>query len=177
MRTFLGSCVAFSILAMVGATTPTVRAAGPEIVSHRATYVLGLGSAKANSTVSGIKGGMYLDWHDTCEGWIIEQRMRFEMIDTDGDSVDSEITFSSWESHDGLSYRFTMRTVRDGEVTEELRGRAKLDGRGKGGKAIFTLPENLELDLVPGTIFPTEHSVVLLERALAGERRFSRQVF
>jgi hypothetical protein len=177
MYILLRSSIALAAVALAGATTPAPADAGPAIASHRASYVLSLGPTKSNSTVTGLSGGMYLDWHDTCEGWIIEQRMRFEMVDTDGDAIDSEITFSSWEAHDGLSYRFTMRTVRDGDVTEELRGRAKLDGKGKGGKATFSLPENLELDLAAGTIFPTEHSIVLLEQALAGVQQFSRQVF
>ncbi len=168
---------AFAVVALLGSAPVDVQAAGPEIASHRATYVLSLGNTKSNSTISGLKGGMYLDWHDTCEGWIIEQRMRFELFDTDGEAVDSEITFSSWEAHDGLSYRFTMRTVRNGDVTEELRGRAKLDGPGRGGKAVFSQPENLELDLAPGTLFPTAHSVLLIEKATADERQFSRQVF
>lgn len=177
MLTTIRSLVAASFIALAGSVPADAQAVTPQIASHRATYVLSLGSTKSNSNVSGLKGGMYLDWHDTCEGWIIEQRMRFEIVDTDGDAVDSEITFSSWEAHDGQSYRFTMRTTRNGDVTEELRGRAKLDGPGKGGKAAFSLPENLELDLAPGTLFPTEHSLLLLAKAIAGEKQFSRQVF
>ena len=177
MRYSPGSCVAVAAVALIGLATPVAQAAGPEIASHRAGYVLSLGPTKSNSQIADLKGGMYLDWHDTCEGWLIEQRMRFDMVDVDGNSVDSDITFSSWESHDGLSYRFTMRTLRNGEVSEELRGRAQLDGKGKGGKAYFSLPENLVLDLAPGTVFPTEHSALLIEKALADERTFSRDVF
>lgn len=179
MRILARSVIAASFVACIAALPGEVsaQAVPPHIASHRATYVLSLGQAKSNSTVGGLKGGMYLDWHDTCEGWLIEQRMRFQIVDTDGDAVDSDITFSSWEAHDGLSYRFTMRTTRNGDVTEELRGRAALDGPGKGGKAVFSLPENLEMDLAPGTVFPTEHSLILLQKAMAGEKQVSRLVF
>ncbi len=173
MKTFLRS----ALLAVVTLWIVGAGAGAAEIASHRASYVLSLGTARTNANITAIHGGMYIDWHEVCDGWIISQRMRFQIFDGDGEAIESEITFSSWEARDGLSYRFTMRTARNGEVTEELRGRAQLDGRDKGGKAKFSQPENLEFDLAPGTIFPTEHSILLIERALANERHFSRVVF
>jgi hypothetical protein len=147
-----------------------------QVASHRAAYKLSLGNGKS-SGITTLDGGMTIDWHEACEGWTISQRMRFELVDEDGQSVDNDISFSSWEAKDGLNYRFTLRTLRNGEVAEELRGKAELEGRGKGGKAVFSEPEDEVIELPPGTIFPTEHSILLIQRAQAGDKIFARQVF
>lgn len=162
----------FGVLAGVASAAPAA-----EIASHRASYTLSLGGAKSNSGIIAIEGAMYIEWQEVCDGWTINQRMRFEMIDGDGERMENDISFSSWEAKDGLSYRFTLRSARDGEVTETLRGRAALDGAGRGGKATFAEPEGLVQELPPGTLFPTEHTLVLIRGAEAGERQISRLVF
>lgn len=151
-------------------------AAESRIASHRAVYLLSLGSAKGNA-VAQVSGVMSLDWQETCDGWTMAQRMRFKLFDQDGEAIDNDIAFSSWESLDGLSYRFTMRTLRNGELAEELRGRATLDGRGRGGKAVFTTPDSEVLELPPGTQFPTLHTLDLIEKAKAGIRTVTGPVF
>jgi len=148
-----------------------------DIAPHRATYTLSLGGAKSSTGVVDIQGAMYIEWQEVCDGWTINQRMRFAMTDSDGDRTDNDINFSSWEAKDGLSYRFTLRSLRDGEVDETLRGRAYLDGKGKGGKAIFAEPDGLQIDLPPGTLFPTEHTLVLIRLAEKGEQQVARMVF
>jgi hypothetical protein len=169
LRTF---AVATGALILAGAA-----GSAAEIASHRASYTLSLGSARSNSGIAAIEGAMFIEWQEVCDGWTISQRMRFQMIDGDGEKLENDIMFSSWEAKDGLSYRFTLRSSRDGEVSETLRGRAQLDGAGKGGKAWFTEPEGLDIDLPPGTLFPTEHTLILIRGAQADERQLARLVF
>ena len=146
------------------------------LASHRAAYVLSMGTAKTGGVAS-IDGAMTLDWQETCDGWTMSQRMRFRVFDADGDSVENDISFSSWETRDGTSYRFTTRTLNDGEMTEEVRGRASLAGLGKGGKAVFAGPAEEVVELPPGTLFPTLHTLLLIDQARAGARSWSRPVF
>ncbi|HEX6978148.1 MAG TPA: cell envelope integrity EipB family protein [Alphaproteobacteria bacterium] len=147
-----------------------------QIASHRAAYTLSLGSAKGSS-VGALEGAMYIDWHEACDGWTINQRMRFQIYDESGQAIDNDISFSSWEAKNGLSYRFTLRSIRNGEIDEELRGYAELDGPGKAGRAVFTMPEDATMELPAGTLFPTEHTIQLLQKAKAGEKVFARPVF
>jgi hypothetical protein len=170
---WLRAGAAAALLTMTGAAAGATDSA---LAPHRAAYSLSLGSAKLGS-VTTIEGAMTIDWQETCDGWTMTQRMRFRVFDADGDAVDNDVSFSSWEARDGLNYRFTLRTTRDGEVTEVLRGRASLDGAGKGGRAVFAEPEGEMLELPPGTIFPTEHTLLLIERAKGGEKSFARPVF
>jgi hypothetical protein len=148
--------------------------AAQEVAPHRAAYSLSLGEARGE--ISKIDGALVIDWGEVCEGWTITQRMKFRMSGTESGDVDTDIVFSSFESRDGRNYRFSLRTTRDGEVVEDLRGRASLDPD-KGGKAEFTMPENTTLDLPPGTMFPTAHSILLLNLAAGGEQQVTRPVF
>ncbi len=174
-RLFLTGAAGLAIVGAVAGFAPAVPAA--EIAPHRASYTLALGSARSNAGILAIEGAMFIEWAEVCDGWTISQRMRFKMIDSDGENIDNDISFSSWEARDGLSYRFTLRSSRDGEVSETLRGRAQLDGPAKGGKASFTEPEGLEIDLPPGTLFPTDHTLVLIRGAEAGDTLIPRRVF
>jgi hypothetical protein len=60
---------------------------------------------------------------------------------------------------------------------EEIRGEARLDGVGKGGTAEFTRPEAATLSLPAGVLFPTRHTMVLIDQAKAGEQMVTRQLF
>lgn len=174
------SAVVPSRLIAVGAAILIVLAAAPadaQIASHRAAYTLSLDKSKSASGISEIRGAMLIEWQEVCEGWTLAQRMRFAAYDGDGNALDSDISFTSWEARDGASYRFATRTARNGEEIEQIRGRARLEGRGKAGEAIFSEPERQKMDLPAGTIFPTEHSIALIDAAKKGERVFSRKVF
>ncbi len=164
-----------AVLVVSGAFAGTAYAI--ELAPHRAVYSMTLGATRAAIGIIGGSGDMYMEWAESCEGWTLTQRLRLKLFYSQGGAVDTDSRFSSWESRDGLSYRFTLRNLRDGKVSEELRGRASLEGSGTGGVAAFTRPEGKKLHLPKGSVFPTEHMVQLIERAQAGDKRLSRIVF
>ena len=148
-----------------------------DIDPHRALYSLTLGSSKMASGVLGANGAMYYEWGETCDGWTVEQRFRLSISYAESGSSELSSTLVTWESKDGLRYRFNERRLRDGEPDEELHGEAHLDAPGKGGGAEFTKPQTANLALAPGVIFPTAHTLVLIDSALAGDQFVSRKVF
>ena len=152
-------------------------ASAVEIAPHRALYSLSLNSAKSTSGVVGAAGAMMYEWGETCEGWTVQQRFRLRLQYAEQDSVDMSSTLVTWESKDGLRYRFNERRLRNGEVDEEIKGDAKLDGPGKGGTAEFTRPEAVTLTLAPGVLFPTAHTILLIEHAQQSDTFVSRKVF
>jgi hypothetical protein len=155
----------------------THTASAVEIAPHRALYSLSLASAKSNSGVVGATGAMIYEWGETCDGWTVQQRFRLRLQYAEQDSVEVSSNLVTWEAKDGLRYRFNERRLRNGEPDEEVKGESKLEGPSKGGSAEFTRPEAARLVLAPGVLFPTAHTVVLIERAQAGEQFVSRQVF
>jgi EipB-like len=152
-------------------------AAGVEIAPHRALYTMTLGNTRGDSGVLDARGAMDYEWGETCDGWTIEQRYRLKMRYAETPDVDIVSSFVTWESKDGLHYRFNQKQTRNGELDQEIRGEASLDGPGKAGVAEFTKPQPQTLKLAPGVLFPTAHTILLIDAARKGENFISRQVF
>ena len=95
--------------------------AAVEIAPHRALYTMSLGSTAADSGVVGATGAMDYEWGETCDGWTIEQRYRLKMHYAESRDVDVTSTFVTWESKDGLRYRFNQRESRNGALDQEIR--------------------------------------------------------
>jgi EipB-like len=164
-----------AVVGLVAAAAPGAGAA--EIAPHRALYSMSLGSAKSDSGVVDARGTMAYEWGETCDGWTIEQRYRLKMRYGEQPDVDIVSSFVTWESKDGLRYRFNQKQTRNGEIDQDIRGVARLDGPGKGGFAEFEKPQAQTLKLEPGVLFPSAHTILLIDKAREGENFVSRQVF
>ncbi len=161
--------------ALVGSTAQPA-AAAVELLSHRAVYQLSLAQGTATTGgVSDVRGGLVLEWRDSCEGAISNQRLGFVASFGDAPGFTYDVRFSSWESPDNKRLRFNVRSFDGANLFEEYRGEATLDEA--GGKAAFAEPEGETLALPRGTLFPTEHMLKLIEGALAGEVVVSHDVF
>ena len=165
------------LAAVVGIAPLAAPAEAAEIAPHRALYTMSLGNARSDSGVVDAHGTMDYEWGETCEGWTIEQRYRLKMRYAETSDVDIVSSFVTWESKDGLRYRFNQKQTRNGEVDQEIRGEARLDGPGTGGVAEFTKPQPQILKLEPGVMFPSAHTILLIDSAHAGENFVSRLIF
>ena len=148
-----------------------------EIAAHRALYSMSLDHSKTDSGVTGAQGEMGYQWGETCDGWTVEQRYELTINYAESQDVKIVSNFVTWESKDGLRYRFNQKESRNGTVDEEIRGSAQLDGPGKGGTITFEKPQTQAMKLPPGALFPSEHTILLIQKAEAGENFVSRQVF
>jgi hypothetical protein len=120
---------------------------------------------------------MGYQWGETCDGWTVEQRYELTINYAESQDVHIVSNFVTWESKDGLRYRFNQKETRNGTVDEEIRGSAQLDGPGKGGTITFEKPQPQTMKLPEGALFPSAHTILLIERAKAGDNFVSRQVF
>ena len=150
--------------------------AAVEIAPHRAIYKMSLASARNSSTVSDVRGQMMFEWADACDGWTIEQRFQLRFQYSEGEQVDMTTNYATWESEDGESYRFNVRKLVNGELDEELRGTAEAHGD-RPGVARYVKPEEQEIELPGGTLFPSMHTIQLLKHAAAGDKLFGTTVF
>jgi hypothetical protein len=148
-----------------------------DLVPHKATYDVRLGRVRSGGDVAGAKGSMAMETVRSCAGWTQKHRFRLTLVNNQGDRIVTNSNFSSFESLDGLTYRFTSRTTRNGRVTEDIQGNAKLSSRGGSGHADLTRPKGVMHDLPKGTVFPTEHVVQLIAGARQGQRRVFKTVF
>lgn len=153
------------------------RQRSPDLVPHEAVYAISLSSARSGGGVAAASGTMSYRFADVCDGWTVETHNSLDLVDEDGSQVASGWDFVAWESKDGLDYRFRVLSSRDEEVTETIVGAAHLNGKGKGGEVRFEQPEATTIPLPAGTLFPTEHTALMVERAMAGDRTILRRVF
>jgi hypothetical protein len=153
--------------------------AGADITinAHRALYTMTLGTSRTDSGVTGAQGAMAYQWGETCDGWTVEQRYQLTISYAESQDVVIDSNFVTWESKDGLHYRFNQRETRNGAVDEEIRGSAQLDGPGKGGTITFDKPQSQTMKLPEGALFPSAHTILVIQKAQAGENFLSRQVF
>ena len=114
---------------------------------------------------------------DSCDGYAQTQRMLLRIVNTQGDEITSDSNHTTWELRDGTTIRFNSKNEINGEVSEIFAGRAQLEGRGLAGAITFAKPDDLDVPLLAGTIFPTEHFFDLIEAGLAGEATLNRRVY
>jgi hypothetical protein len=170
-----GKAAASTITAWLCMAYAATAAHALELAPHRALYDLNLAAARAGSDIVGLSGRMMLEWADACEGWTVNQKVQMSFTNREGPPLDNEFSFSSFETKDGDSFRFSMRSTANGEPFEEYVGSARRDA--SGGAVRFTVPTGEELDLPQGITFPTEHLFLLVEAALAGDKWIGATVF
>lgn len=162
------------VLAQPAATSMAAVAA--KIQPHRAIYAMSLGSARNGAKVSDVRGRMMFEWADACDGWTTEQRFQLRFVYSEGDDMAMNTNYTTWEAKNGLRYRFNVRKLVNGELDEEVRGEANLQADG-AGTAQFTKPEPQEMELPAGTMFPTAHTLAILDHAERNDPFFTRTIF
>src|SRR3546814_10309366 len=149
---FLLSLAAAAILLVGNAS------AGVKVAPHRAAYLFKLHSSQPGSGVVDVSGGMTYEWADSCDGWAVQQRYLLRILRTDMPELEMATSFVTWESKDGLRYRFNIKRTQNGREMEEVDGRAELERRGGPGVAHFDLPEQTTVPLPAGTVRSEEHT-------------------
>lgn len=144
---------------------------------HRAVYDMTLDKSRSNGVVSRAQGKLEFEWADVCAGWMVSQKTRIQVSYGDGRTVDFGWSINSLEAKNGQRYQFFIRRFFGDGESESVRGKAQLDGPGGPGLATYSVPEEKEIMLPKGTIFPTEHTLLLMDAAERGEKNFWRIMF
>ena len=150
---------------------------GLAFTPHRAVYELRLNHSVSDGSVAQAEGKLEFEWADLCAGWTVEQRSLIRMVSSQGQVIEFGWSLKSFEAEDGRRYRFFIRRFHDDAPPEVVNGSAELGGIGQGGVARYHEPEAREIVLPEGTLFPTGHSLLLLEAAKRGEFPIWRMVF
>ncbi|MFN4281500.1 MAG: EipB family protein [Alphaproteobacteria bacterium] len=169
--------LAAGLIAAGALRAPQAAAAGVELAPHRAIYSMKLAGTRSGSAMADARGAMYVEAAESCDGWTVTQRVQLRLVTAEGESSETESSYSSWESKDGRDYRFTVRRTHDGQPADELRGDASLGENAGPGEARFTTPAGTRFDLPKASVFPTEHTLQLIETARAGGKHLSRVIF
>ena len=178
-----GRVLCLSCVVSAGLMAPAMLlAAGPviggiDIQPHRGVYRMALAGSRANSTVIHATGRLEFEWSDACEAWTVSQRAKIEVVHSDGRIFDFGWSYSAWEDKGGDSYRFFIRRLYGGTAPEEIQGEASMAAQGGSGIAEFHAPEAREVPLPVGTLFPSNHTIKILESLRSGDMPLWRTVF
>lgn len=179
---------AFLAVLMLAAWTPGIAGAAGlpapltaptttrSLASHRAFYALTLNKAPGGDIVSA-HGTMGYEVMDACDGWATRQRLDITVTNAEGQDIKMVSDYATWESMDGLKFRFHMKQTTEGAVTTQTDGVASLDHRGGTGVVHYTLPKPKTVTLPPGTLFPMMHTATLIAGARAGKRFMALPLF
>ena len=61
---------------------------------------------------------------DACDGWAVRQRLDMTITNSDGQNIHMVSDYATWESKDGLKFRFHMKQTTDDAVTSQTDGDA-----------------------------------------------------
>jgi hypothetical protein len=166
------------------ASAPTKAAdpIAPQLMAHRALYALTFNPRASNadrgaSDIVGARGTMGYEVIDACDGWAVRQKLRMTLTNSDGQDVQMASDYATWESKNGLKFRFHMTQMTDNAVTSRTDGEASLTTAGGSGEARYVRPRDQTKALPAGTYFPTAHTVAILEAARAGKKFLAVPLF
>ena len=160
----LTATIAAHPAAAASAPAPPVVQASGALLAHKALYTLTLDTAKGNDVVAA-RGTMGYEVTDACDGWAVRQRLRMTITNADGQDIEMASDYATWESKDGLKFRYHMRQTTETAVTSQTDGEAILQKQGGPGSAHYTTPRDSTSALPAGTVFPMAHTAAIIAAA------------
>lgn len=150
--------------------------AAPGLLAHRALYTLKMATAKGGDVVAA-RGTMGYEVTDACDGWAVRQRLRMTITNTEGQEIEMASDYTTWESKDGLRFRYHVRQMTDTAVTSQTDGEAVLRKTDGPGEAHYTTPRDALVPLPPGTVFPMAHTAAIIAAARDKKRFLNLPLF
>ena len=152
--------------------------AASKLVPHRAIYEMTLDQARSASGITGIDGRMVFEFTGSpCDGYSLNMRMVTEMTDSQGQTNLTDLRSSTWEQGDGQKFRFQSAQYLNDKLGDVTMGRAVRAAPNETVKVNLSQPSRAELDLSGPIFFPTQHSIALIEKALAGQHVFQARIY
>ena len=146
------------------------------LVPHRAIYDLSLGTTRANSQLTGVRGRILYDFGGSaCQGYSLDFRQVSELDSGEGKVSTSDLRSTTWEGADAKSFKFTSQNFVDENLIDSVDGRAEREAT-KTAVALDK-PQQKNLSLAAGVVFPTEHMVRVIKAARTGQAVLSFPVY
>ena len=140
-----------------------------KLVAHRAIYEMTLDDARTASGITGIDGRMVFEFTGSeCDGYSLNMRMVTQMTDSQGQTNMTDLRSSTWEQGDGQKFRFQSSQYLNDKLGDVTLGRATREGSDAAVKVKISQPSRAELNLSGRILFPTQHSLALIQAAEAG---------
>lgn len=149
-----------------------------KLASHRAIYEMSLDNARTASGITGIDGRMVFEFTGSaCHGYSLNMRMVTHMTDSQGQTNLTDLRSSTWEQGDGRKFRFQSAQYLNDKLGDVTMGRAVRERPNEAVKVKLSQPAHAELNLTGPVLFPTQHSLALIDAARAGATMFQARIY
>ncbi|MDG4719079.1 MULTISPECIES: EipB family protein [Thalassospira] len=174
-RSFAGTLILCLGLGGCAAQAGNLSSSEGTMVPHVAEYHFKMTRSEPGSSVVDASGVLGYRFEKMCDGWVTEMQQIMILQGAEGTTVNSAYSMTQWEDFAGSQYRFRMRDYLDGTKVDEIVGKAVRES--DGVKVTYEIPVEVTEELPADTMFPTQHSAMLLERAAAGAKFGNDLVF
>ena len=174
-RSFAGTLILCLGLGGCAAQAGNLPGSETAMVPHVAEYHFKMTRSEQGSSVVDASGVLGYRFEKMCDGWVTEMQQIMILQGAEGTAINSAYSMTQWEDFAGNHYRFRMRDYLDGTKVDEIVGNAVRDS--DGVKVTYEIPVEVTEELPVDTMFPTQHSAMLLERAASGVKFGNDLVF
>jgi len=166
----------------IGLSSSAVQALTPSgaaiLVPHRAVYEMTLDSSRPATGISGVKGRMVFEFAGSgCEGYTMNMRLVTRIVGSTGRSVVTDLRSSTWEQGAGKRYRFNSSQYKGDTLEEKTSGDAKRSDADGHVIVHMSVPSPRQLKVTGPVMFPTQHSLAILNTAKRGESVLQTRIY
>ena len=151
------------------------------LVAHRAVYEMKLDdthSVSGITGITGIDGRMVFEFTGSeCNGYSLNMRMVTQMTDSQDQTNTTDLRSSTWEQGDGAKFRFQSSQYVNEKPADMTMGRAVRETPNEAIRVKLTQPARADVKLPGPVLFPTQHSIALMQKALAGQTLFQARIY
>jgi hypothetical protein len=141
-----------------------------KLAPHRAIYEMSLDDARSASGITGIDGRMVFEFTGSpCDGYSLNMRMVTQMTDSQGQTSLTDLRSSTWEQGNGAKFRFQSAQYVNDKLGDVTMGRATREKPDAAINVKLSQPVSAELNLPGQVLFPTQHTLALIDAAAAGK--------
>ena len=182
MRVFFGillcAVAGFSSLADAVIVKKSTAGISSVLVPHRAVYELSLANKKEALSIASVRGRMVFEITGSpCDGYTQNMRMITKTTSDRGKISLSDIRSSTWEQGGGKKLRFSSSQYLDRQLQEVVSGGATRSREKSRINIKIKQPGAAALDLPGDALFPTQHSLAIINAAKAGKKHLDVRVY
>lgn len=161
-----------------GAAFALAPGSATQLTPHRAVYEMTLDESRPASGISGVQGRMVFEFAGSgCDGYTMNMRLVTRVEGSTGRSTLTDLRSSTWEQGGGLRYRFNSSHYRGEELEESTSGDAERSDKDGHVDIHVSAPKPKTLKVTGPILFPTQHSLAILDAAKAGKSVFQARVY
>lgn len=167
---------------LLGAYSDSTSALAPggaaKLVPHRAVYEMTLDDSRPASGVAGVRGRMVFEFAGSgCDGYTMNMRLVTRIEAETGRASTTDLRSSTWEEGHGKRFRFNSSHYRGEKLKETTSGDAEREEVESDVEVYVNAPKPKEIKVPGPVLFPTQHSIAILDAAKRGESILQARIY